>query len=343
MAMRISPGKLWGMRRLADEAGRWKMLAIDQRTPLFGPIAKARGTPEPPFDDVARVKQLLARHLAPLASAVLLDPHYAYARAIAEIPARRGLIVSYEHAVTENTPRGRKSYPIPDWSVGRIKRIGADAVKVLVWYRHDAAPEIRAHQEAFVRAAGESCRAQDITHLLEVLVYPLPGEDIAAMAAQREKLVIESIRPFTDPAYGVDIFKLEPPGPIGAVPDPDGPQASALQSAYDRMAAMLPRPWVMLSAGAGVADFLRSMRYACRAGASGYLAGRAIWADAFARFPDFDAMDRTLATEGRRNLEALNTLTDAAATAWHAHPAFGGVVEPDVADGRFPEGYAEPR
>ncbi|WP_270934323.1 tagatose 1,6-diphosphate aldolase [Falsiroseomonas oryzae] len=338
--MRISPGKLWGMRRLADANGRWKMLAIDQRTPLFGPIAKARGTPAPPFEDVARVKQLLARHLAPLASAVLLDPIHAYARAVPEIPPQKGLILSYEHSVTEDTPQGRKSHPIPHWSVGQIRRIGADAVKVLVWYRPDAPPEIRAHQEAFVRTAGEACRAQDITHLLEVLIYPLPGEAPAALEARREELVIESIRPFTDPSYGVDIFKLEPPGPIGGVPDPDGLQAAPLQRAYDRMAAMLPRPWVMLSAGAGPADFLRSMRYACRAGAAGYLAGRAIWADAFARFPDYDAMAQVLATDARRNLDELNSLTDSLAAAWHAHRAFDGTVRPDIVEGRFPEGYA---
>jgi tagatose 1,6-diphosphate aldolase len=337
--MRISPGKLWGMRRLADDAGRWKMLAIDQRTPLFGPIAKARGAAEAPFEDVARVKQLLARHLAPLASAVLLDPIYAYARAIPEIPPRKGLMIAYEHAATESTPQGRQSYPIPHWSAASIRRIGADAAKVLVWYRHDAAPAIRAHQQAFVRAAGEACRAQDLTHLLEVLIYPLPGEDAAAFEARREELVTESIRPFTAPEYGVDIFKLEPPGPIGNVPDPEGAQAAPLQRAYDRMAAMLPRPWVMLSAGAGAADFMRSLRYAFRAGAAGYLAGRAIWADAFARFPDFEAMDRALASESRRNLESLNALTDRHASAWHAHPAFGGSVEADVVPARFPEGY----
>ncbi len=337
--MKVSPGKLWGMRRLADERGLWKMLAIDQRTPLFGPIAAARGTAEPPFEDVARVKQLLARHLAPLASAVLLDPIYAYARAIQEIPAGKGLIVAYEHSVTENTPEGRKSHPIPHWSVPQIRRIGGDAVKVLVWYRPDAPAAIRAHQEAFVRAAGEACRAHDITHLLEVLIYPLPGEDPAAMEAQRERLVLESIRPFTDPAYGVDIFKLEPPGPIAGVPDPEGAEAAALQSAYDRMAAMLPRPWVMLSAGAGAADFMRSLRYAYRAGAAGYLAGRAIWAEAFKAFPDDAALDRALATGSRQNLEALNALTDRFASPWTAHSAFGGAVAPDVAEGRFPEGY----
>ncbi len=338
--MKLSPGKLWGMRRLADPSGRWKMLAIDQRTPLFIPIAQRRGTTEAPFDDVARVKQLLARHLAPLSSAVLLDPLYAYGRAMPEIPANKGLIIAYEHSVFETTPEGRKSYPIPNWSVGQIRRIGGDAVKVLVWHRPDAPPAIRAHQEAFIRATGEACREHDITFLLEVLVYPLPGEDPAAMEAKREELVLESIRSFTDPAYGVDIFKLEPPGPIGNVPDPDGPQAAPLQAAYDRMAAMLPRPWVMLSAGAGAADFMRSLRYAYRAGAAGYLAGRAIWADAFKHFPDFDAMARDLSTQSRRNLEELNALTDKGATPWHQHPAFGGTVEADVEEGRFPQGYA---
>jgi tagatose 1,6-diphosphate aldolase len=339
MVMRISPGKLWGMRRLADDTGRWKMLAIDQRTPLFGPIAKARGVAEVPFDDVARVKRLLARHLAPLASAVLLDPIYAYASAIPEIPPRKGLMIAYEHSVTENTPQGRKSHPIPHWSAASIRRIGGDAAKVLVWYRHDAAPEIRAHQEAFVRAAGAACRAHDLTHLLEVLIYPLPGEDAAVFEARREELVTESIRPFTASEYGVDIFKLEPPGPIGNVPDPDGAEAAPLQRAYDRMAAILPRPWVMLSAGAGAADFMRSLRYAFRAGAAGYLAGRAIWAEAFARFPDETAMEHALATEARGNLAALNELTERFAARWHDHPAFGGSVVPDVTEGIFPQGY----
>jgi len=40
--LKLSPGKLWGMRRLADANGRWKMIAIDQRTPLMGPVAQKK-------------------------------------------------------------------------------------------------------------------------------------------------------------------------------------------------------------------------------------------------------------------------------------------------------------
>lgn len=339
--MQISPGKLWGLRRLADAAGHWKMVAIDQRTPLFGPIAEKRGTTEPPREDVVAVKRLLAKHLAPRASAILMDPNYAYANCIGEIPADIGLMLSYEHSVTENTLQGRKSVPIPHWSVGSTRRIGGDAVKVLVWYRPDAALEIRAHQEAFVQAAGEACARHDIVMLLEVLIYPLPGEDPASLEPRREELVIESLQPFCDPKFGVDIFKVEPPGPIHGVPDPDGRQAAALQRGYDRMAAMLPRPWVMLSAGAGAEDFLRSLHYAYRAGAAGYLAGRAIWSEAFAQFPDLAAMERSLTTASMAICDRLDALTDAWGQAWHAHRAFDGRMPvPALREPVFPEGYA---
>jgi len=336
----VSPGKLWGLRRLADENGFWKMVAIDQRTPMFGPIAAKRGTTTAPTEDVVRVKRLLARHLTAQSSALLMDPHLAYPDSIGELPAHRGLILSHEHSETENTPGGRKSVPIPGWSVAKARRIGADAVKVLVWYRADAAPDVRAHQEAFVRAAAEECAKHDIVMLLEVLVYPLPGEDPATLAPRRTQLVIDSIRPFCDPALGIDIYKLEPPGPINGVPASDSKDAATLQKAYDQMATMVPGPWVMLSAGAGADDFEQSLHYAYRSGAAGYLAGRAIWSEAFDAFPDYDKLETLLKTRSRNILDRLNALTDAKAARWYDHRLFGGQHPvPAVELGEFPRNY----
>src|SRR5215210_6836301 len=85
------------------------------------------GEAEPTREDVVAVKQLLARHLAPHSSAILMDPNWAYPLSIGEVPPRVGLILSYEHHVTENAPGGRMTVPIPDWSVGKTRRIGADA------------------------------------------------------------------------------------------------------------------------------------------------------------------------------------------------------------------------
>ena len=68
--MQISPGKYRGLQRLSDDAGLFKMVAVDQRNPIFGPIKRIRGTAEAPYADVAAVKDLLTRALAPKSSAI---------------------------------------------------------------------------------------------------------------------------------------------------------------------------------------------------------------------------------------------------------------------------------
>ena len=337
--VKISAGKLWGMRRLADAAGRWKMIAIDQRTPLMQPIAQKRGTTEASYDDVAAVKSAVTRHLSPHASAMLLDPNFAYPGCAGEMPPSAGLCISLEHHVTQETPQGRLSTTIPSWSVQQIRRIGGDAVKLLVWYRPDAQAAVREHQQAFVRRIGEECREHDIVLLLELLIYPLPGDASGFVAANRTRLVLDSMRDFAGLEFGVDIYKLEPPAALHQVPDPVGGQASPVQHAYDELGALTTRPWVLLSAGAGPADFQRSLTYAYRAGASGYLCGRAIWHSAFEHFPDLSAMEHSLASESVRYVHAINGLTDRLATPWHRHPAWTGGVAMAGAGPAFAEHY----
>ena len=82
------------MRRLADAGGRWKMIAIDQRTPLMQPIAQKRGTKGAPYKDLAAVKAAVTRHLSPHASAMLLDPNFGYPRCAGEMSPTAGLCLS---------------------------------------------------------------------------------------------------------------------------------------------------------------------------------------------------------------------------------------------------------
>ena len=72
---KLSAGKLWGMRRMADENGLFKMTAVDQRPPIKNPIKEKRGTAEAPYEDVAGFKLMLIEELQQDASALLLDPH----------------------------------------------------------------------------------------------------------------------------------------------------------------------------------------------------------------------------------------------------------------------------
>ncbi|MCP5371261.1 MAG: tagatose 1,6-diphosphate aldolase [Hyphomicrobiales bacterium] len=326
--MQLSAGKLWSLRRLADPGGRFKMTAVDQRPPFFKLIRDKRATDQVDYADVVALKVALARTLAPLSSAMLLDPVWAYPNAIDDVRPSQGLILTLEDHAFDEDAGGRRSRPIGDWSVEKIKRLGADGVKVLIWYRPDADPAVCAHQEAFVEAVGRACAAHDLCFVLELLVYPFAGAagpDAVDDPAARPGLVVESLRRFTDPRFGVDLFKLESPVAADLVPDPDrGPGAADCQAWFDRMGALTTRPWVMLSAGADMEAFRRILVYAYRAGASGYLCGRAIWWRAAQNFPDMAALERALTDEGIAYMREINALTDDLAAPWTDHGAFAG-------------------
>ena len=57
--MSLSAGKYWSMRRLADDNGRFKMVAIDQRPPIMRMIEEKRGVAVASYEDVAAVKTSL--------------------------------------------------------------------------------------------------------------------------------------------------------------------------------------------------------------------------------------------------------------------------------------------
>lgn len=344
--MEISAGKLWSLRRLADAGGRFKMTAVDQRPPIMSLIQEKRGVAEASYEDVAAVKETLTRTLAPESSAILMDPIWAYSRCIDHVRPSQGLLMTMEDHVFEETPGGRKSYEIADWTVAKIKRAGADGVKALAWYRPDASEEVRAHQEAFVEKLGNACEKHDICFLLELLVYPLPGDkmqttDYIEHADKRPEMVLDSLRVFTHPRFKVDLFKMESPVAAADVPDPESPQAAECQKWFDEMGKIATRPWVMLSAGADMETFRRILAYAFNAGASGYLAGRAIWLQASQLFPDLASMDQELKGSGIAYMKEINKLTDRLAAPWQNHRCHeDGVV---LAGGgtQFPANYAE--
>lgn len=337
-------GKPRGLQRLADDAGHFRMVALDQRPPIANLIAMRRGcaAADVAFADMLAVKRLLVETLANAASAMLLDPNFAFPAAYARLPPRTGLLVTLEeHRFTE-TPGGRLSRSIADWSVEQIRRAGGDGVKVLAWYRPDAAPQVIEHQRSYVQQVGQACRRWDIPFVLELLVYPLGGQ-AAGYAESEDKhpsLVLDSVREFAQPRYGVDLFKLESPLPGATLPEPDGSAAHRdVQRWFDELGAVCRSagiPWVMLSAGVTAAQFLRVMRYAYAAGAHGFLAGRAIWWDALQHFPDLGACRAALLAQGRSTLDDLNALTQLAAATWTPDYA---ALEAVRAEGEFCRGY----
>lgn len=323
----LTAGKLWGLRRLADDAGRFKMTAVDQRPPIKSLVAERRSASEADYDDVAGVKRLLLEELTSASTAVLLDPHYAYPAAIDVVSPSRGLLLTLEDSIFEETSRGRKSAAIDDWSVEKIKAAGGDAVKVLAWYRPDADSGVLEHQQRFVAEIGADCRRFDIPFVFELLVYPFPGEsghttDYVEQPAKRTEHVLASVETFSHPRFAVDLLKLESPVSARGIARPGQPGEDEARQAFAALDQAAACPWVMLSAGAGQDDFETLLGYACEAGASGFLAGRAIWWDAFQAFPDWDAFRSGLRTNAVPYMQRLVGLTDAAALPWFEHRLF---------------------
>jgi tagatose 1,6-diphosphate aldolase len=341
-------GKTRGLARLADADGHFRMVALDQRPPMFEAIAQARKIPKDQvvYADVTAAKRLLVQALAPHCSSMLFDPNFAVPAAIDLLPARCGLIMTLEEHRVEETAGGRKSRVIDNWSVSKIRAMGGDAVKVLAWYRPDAEPAINAHQKNFVREIGEQCRQHDIPYVLELLVYPFLGSaghtaDYVESPGKLPSLVIDSVREFAKPEYGVDLLKLESPLAANSLPARDGGAAAkAAQKEFDAVGEICAQhgiPWVLLSGGADRDKFERVLDYAYAAGAGGFLAGRTIWLNAVREnFPDTKACARALQQDGVQILESLSALTKAKAPAWTAHfPAFEQVR----AEGDFAQSY----
>ncbi len=339
----MTPGKRWGLRRLASADGFFSMVAIDQRPPIEQLVAKARGIArsEVGFADISLCKRWLAQALAPHAGALLVDPNYAYPAMADLLQPQRGLLLTLEDHRFEDTPCGRKSHSIADWSVAKIRRLGADAVKVLAWYRPDASDEVLEHQHRYVREIGQQCREHDIAFIFELLTYPFPQgpdslRDYVEDPAKAPQRVVDSVKAFAGPEYGVDLFKLESPIPAPALPDPAAADGAAAQAWFDALgAACGDTPWVMLSAGASMGDFERALRYALRAGASGFLAGRAVWWEALSRFPDEAAVAAALQREAVPYLQRLADLTRRQGRAWQ--PAASGPAVRQ--EGDFARGY----
>lgn len=335
----ISSGKLRGLMKLADASGRFKMMAIDQRGSMVTKLAEVLGIEKTDvkYTDVASLKTLITRILAPNATAVLTDPIYGHPYSVTEIPRDVALLLAYEESgyvsegVSENE---RLSNPIDNWTIEKAQRAGTDAIKLLAYYHPDASKVTLEHQQAFVRHVGDECEKHDLPFLLELVSYALEGTTKSVeFAKQKPDLVIRSVEEFTDPSYKVDILKLEFPADLKYTSDYQDSEFYEGASAYDlnevkdvcqKLDETSTLPWVILSAGVDIEEFIENVKLATAAGASGFLCGRAIWKDAVQFYPDTAAVTHFLENEATTNFHNANAAAENALP-WFEHRHFGGV------------------
>jgi tagatose 1,6-diphosphate aldolase len=295
--MNLSIGKLRGLQQCTSPGGMFTCLALDHRQNLRKALNQV--APDSVSDaDLNRFKLEVTVALADLGTAVLLDPEFSAAQAIASqaIPKQIGLVVAVESTGYTSDPYARLAQILPDWSVEKAKRMGADAIKLLVYYHPDSSTA--GDIEAFVKQVANDCRKYDIAFMLEPLSYPLDPEAKKLTSDEKRYIVTKTARRLTP--LGVDVLKAEFPLDI------DDPDEAQWAKACTEITNVSATPWILLSAAVAFETFVRQITAACKAGASGIAVGRAVWQEAV----KMDVAPRLdfLRTTGRERLARLTTL-----------------------------------
>ena len=317
--MPLSEGKIKHLNALSNKKGVIAAAAMDQRGSLRKSIASAKGVAQEQVSDemMAEFKVAVSRVLTPHASAILLDPEFGLPAAKAR-SKNAGLLLAYEESGYDNTKPGRLPDLLPHLSVKRIVDMGADAVKILIYYSPFDKGEVNDIKHAFVERIGAECEHYQIPFFLEFVGYDPAGGDEKGLeyAKKKPSIVMGAMKEFSKPQYNVDVLKVEVPTNAEFVEGSSvfkGQVAQTRKEAlelYRKAAEVATKPFIYLSAGVGNSVFVESLHLAAEAGTdySGVLCGRATWKEGIPVYAKqgVKALEDWLNTEGVKNIDAVN-------------------------------------
>ncbi|HAC7059061.1 TPA: sulfofructosephosphate aldolase [Salmonella enterica subsp. enterica serovar Typhimurium] len=280
------------IKDITRASGGFAMLAVDQREAMRLMFAAA-GAKTPVADSVLTdFKVNAAKILSPYASAVLLDQQFCYRQAVEQNAVAKScaMIVAADDFIPGN------GIPVDNVVLDKkinaqaVKRDGAKALKLLVLWRSDEDAQQRLNM---VKEFNELCHSNGLLSIIEPVVRPPRCGD----KFDREQAIIDAAKELGD--SGADLYKVEMPlYGKGARSD--------LLTASQRLNGHINMPWVILSSGVDEKLFHRAVRVAMEAGASGFLAGRAVWSSVIG-LPDTELMLRDVSAP---KLQRLGEIVD---------------------------------
>jgi|SRR6266566_563863 len=344
MKVKISRGKFEGINACANGRGVIAALAVDHRGNLLQEIARSRGKNGIASSaDMLAFKTAVTQTLTPYAGAILLDPEYGLG-AIASHSPGSGVMLAYEKSGYDFNTKGRLPDLLPEWSVRRLIALGAQAIKILLYYNPFDDPQINVVKQVYIERIGAECIALDVPFFLEPLVYDdLLGEEKGlAFARKKPEYVAQTMQEFSKSQYGVDVLKVEiPVNPAfmaGSSAFTGEGVAYSLQEAIEHLrtaASATTLPFIFLSAGVTNEVFCEMLELAAEAGVkfSGVLCGRATWQGGISVYANegIPALERWLEDRGVQNIQTINNVVARCATPWWN--VYGGrdnikVIEP---------------
>jgi tagatose 1,6-diphosphate aldolase len=336
--MKITPGKQKGLQAVSNSRGVIAAAAMDQRGSLKSSIAKEKGIDKNAVTAqmLEEFKTVVSRVLTPHASAILLDPEFGLPAALAR-SKNAGLLLAYENSGYDNTRPGRLPDLLDIWSVRRLVAVGADCIKILLYYTPFDAPDVNEVKHAWVERIGSECTASDVPFFLELVGYEEGGDEKGIGFARKKPDVVSlGMAEFSKPQYAVDVLKVEVPVNMAFVA---GSKACKGDAAYTRnqakehflrAATEAKRPFIYLSAGVSNEVFIETLDLAAESGVkfSGVLCGRATWKDAIPVYAKqgAKALEDWLSDQGVKNIANVNDRLKAASP-WYG---FYGAASPSA-------------
>ncbi|MCI5839382.1 MAG: tagatose 1,6-diphosphate aldolase [Peptoniphilaceae bacterium] len=309
--MKVSKEKFEHLKNLSNEDGVIAALAIDQRGSMEKMMAKEREDYNN-VNDISRFKGFVSKELTQYASSILTDTIYGQ-KAISDRDKNAGLLLSYEITGYDNTEVGRLPRLIKDLSGLKIKELGSDAIKILLYYDVDEPDEINDLKKTFVERIGYEAEGLGLPFFLEIVSYDANVEDKKEYAKLRPRKVIEAVKVFSDERYKVDVLKLETPVDMHFVEGfSDGEFVYTKEEAkafFKEQSESTNLPFIFLSGGVTNDLFKKTLVFAKESGSrfNGVLCGRATWKDCVKPFTksDEDALN-WLRETGKENITSLN-------------------------------------
>jgi tagatose 1,6-diphosphate aldolase len=311
MTTTLTPGRYRGLRATSSKENIFNILAFDQRGSYRKMLPQGASV-----EDAFQIKQEVVVTLSDRVSAVLLDNTYGLPSAM-HMRGGCGLLLSIEESGYSGDATYRKLVFDDAWTVGKIKQMGGTAVKLLAYYHPESGALAEEIEEVIAGVIAE-CHRHDLPLFLEPMSYsidPTFNKESAQFAELRPQVVVETARRLAK--LKPDVLKMEMPHDAAYHSDQD-----VWRKACEEMSAAIDVPWVLLSAGVDFATFVDQTRVACSAGASGWLAGRAIWKECVVMPP----AERTAFLTGTatERVARLNEIADKHARKWtdfYAAPA----------------------
>ena len=286
------------LTKLARASGALAMVAVDQREALRGMFAAYQSTPVPD-SQLTQFKVDVARELSPFASALLVDQEFGIDAIIDQkaLQGSCGLIAAADLLVGPAGGAATDTAVDPDVDPNRMRDIGSVGLKFLVLWRNDESPDVRAR---LVEDFNKLCVVSGLPSIIEIIVKP--PTDTSRSFNREEELIIAAREAA---AWKPDLYKAE-------VPFHGEGDLNLVTKNAERISEAIGSPWVVLSNGVKQPFFNEAVKACAMGGASGFLAGRAVWADIVGS-PDIPKALREVSIP---RLEQLAEIVDTHAKPW---------------------------